>query len=70
MRNRPSKATAPALPGAAPELPRTNATTDPAEAHCWRTEDLLGTSDEALIVHGDQTYRLRRTKTGKLILTK
>jgi hemin uptake protein HemP len=36
----------------------------------WRSEDLLAGSDEALICHGDQVYRLRRTGTGKLILTK
>jgi hemin uptake protein HemP len=36
----------------------------------WRSEDLLAGKDEALISHGDQTYRLRRTGTGKLILTK
>lgn len=37
---------------------------------CWRSEELLGQRDEALIAHGDQVYRLRRTGTGKLILTK
>ncbi|HJV71172.1 hemin uptake protein HemP [Ideonella sp.] len=36
----------------------------------WRSEDLLAGTDEALITHGDQVYRLRRTGTGKLILTK
>jgi len=36
----------------------------------WRSEDLLAGTDEALIAHGDQVYRLRRTGTGKLILTK
>jgi len=36
----------------------------------WRSEELLAGSDEALITHGDQVYRLRRTGTGKLILTK
>jgi hemin uptake protein HemP len=36
----------------------------------WRSEDLLGPGDEALITHGDQVYRLRRTASGKLILTK
>ena len=36
----------------------------------WRSEDLLAGTDEALINHGDQVYRLRRTGTGKLILTK
>lgn len=36
----------------------------------WLSEDLLGGGDEALIVHAGQVYRLRRTGTGKLILTK
>lgn len=36
----------------------------------WRSDELLGSADEALISHGDQVYRLRRTTTGKLILTK
>ena len=31
---------------------------------------LFGTRDEILIAHGDETYRLRRTRQGKLILTK
>ena len=31
---------------------------------------LFGKRDEVLIVHGDETYRLRRTRQGKLILTK
>ena len=35
-----------------------------------RLKDLLAGSDEALITHNDQVYRLRRTGTGKLILTK
>lgn len=36
----------------------------------YRSEDLLGAADEAFIVHAGQVYRLRRTGTGKLILTK
>jgi len=36
----------------------------------WRSDELLAGGDEALISHGDQVYRLRRTTTGKLILTK
>ena len=31
---------------------------------------LLGDAVEVEIVQGDETYRLRRTRTGKLILTK
>jgi hemin uptake protein HemP len=36
----------------------------------WKSDDLLGTETEALIVHRGQTYRLRCTKQGKLILYK
>ncbi len=36
----------------------------------WNSEDLLGTEAEALIMHRGQTYRLRCTKQGKLILYK
>lgn len=31
---------------------------------------LLGGQDEIAIRHGNETYRLRRTRQGKLILTK
>lgn len=34
------------------------------------TEALFGSGPEVLIVHGADTYRLRITRTGKLILTK
>jgi hemin uptake protein HemP len=36
----------------------------------WRSEELLGTRDEVSIVHNNETYRLRRTRHGKLILYK
>ena len=36
----------------------------------WRSEDLLGSESEALIVHNEEIYRLRRTRQGKLILYK
>jgi hemin uptake protein HemP len=36
----------------------------------WNSDELLGTCDEAHIVHRGDVYRLRRTLTGKLILTK
>jgi hemin uptake protein HemP len=31
---------------------------------------LFGAGDEVRITHGSETYRLRRTRQGKLILTK
>ena len=34
------------------------------------TDQLFGGRDEVLIRHGDDTYRLRITRTGKLILHK
>jgi len=44
----------------------------PLEEHrrIWQSNDLLGDDPEALIVHRGQTYRLRCTKQGKLILYK
>lgn len=36
----------------------------------WKSADLLGPNTEALILHRGQTYRLRCTKQGKLILYK
>ena len=35
-----------------------------------RSEDLLGTQREVLILHAQEVYRLRLTRNGKLILTK
>jgi hemin uptake protein HemP len=36
----------------------------------WKSEELLGEKPEAIIVHDSQTYRLRCTRQGKLILYK
>jgi hemin uptake protein HemP len=36
----------------------------------WYSEQLLGSHVEALIVHNQEVYRLRRTRQGKLILYK
>jgi len=37
----------------------------------WRaaSDDLLGEAGELIIMHGEREYRLRRTASGKLILT-
>ena len=40
------------------------------EVRIWRSEELLCGRQEVLIVHGDETYRLRCTRNGKLILQK
>ena len=42
----------------------------PAERQEWRSEELLGEQTEVLIVHGNEVYRLRRTRQDKLILYK
>ncbi|MGE0606889.1 MAG: hemin uptake protein HemP [Pirellulales bacterium] len=39
-------------------------------APSWTSEELLRGSAEALIVHGGEVYRLRRTRNQKLILIK
>jgi hemin uptake protein HemP len=36
----------------------------------WRSEELLGDRAEVTILHNNETYRLRRTRQGKLILYK
>lgn len=41
-----------------------------APKEVWYSEELLGTRREILIKHGDEIYRLRRTRQGKLILHK
>ncbi|MBT9594562.1 MAG: hemin uptake protein HemP [Vitreoscilla sp.] len=61
-------AAVPAPPGA-PALPPGAPPAALAGKH-WRSEDLLGRGSEAFIAHDGQLYRLRRTSTGKLILTK
>ncbi len=39
-------------------------------APSWTSEELLRGSAEALIMHGGEVYRLRRTRNQKLILIK
>ncbi|HPC95347.1 MAG TPA: hemin uptake protein HemP [Sedimentisphaerales bacterium] len=39
-------------------------------ADCIDSQTILGKRDEVLIRHGDQVYRLRKTRSGKLILNK
>ena len=41
-----------------------------AHQRSWRSEELFGASREILILHGDEIYRLRRTRNEKLILQK
>lgn len=42
----------------------------PGTARTIRSQDLFGTADTLRITHGGQHYTLRRTRQGKLILTK
>jgi hemin uptake protein HemP len=54
----------PATPGDAP------AASPGADRRVWTTEELLGRDREVLIRHGEDVYRLRITRHGKLILYK
>ena len=42
----------------------------PADKELWYSQELLGTRREILIKHGEELYRLRCTRQGKLILHK
>ncbi|MCX7627337.1 MAG: hemin uptake protein HemP [Methylophilaceae bacterium] len=42
----------------------------PAMSNRIRSHDILGGHREIVILHGDDEYRLRLTRQGKLILTK
>ena len=59
-----------------PKLPlpaHAAAATSPAHAPAspqWQSEQLLQGSKEVLIHHGEEVYRLRLTRQGKLILYK
>ena len=41
-----------------------------AGQRCWRSTELFGDQREVLILHGEEVYRLRRTRNEKLILQK
>lgn len=43
---------------------------DVQKQRAWSSEELFGSQREVTIVHGDQVYRLRQTRQGKLILYK
>lgn len=59
------------LPGE-PGQPVSSASQEPQlpQHPTWRSEDLLMGSNEAYIIHGEDVYRLRRTRSGKLVLFK
>lgn len=55
----------------APAAPPTSiASTAAREPLRWESTQLLGAGKEALVQHRGETYRLRLTAAGKLILTK
>ena len=56
----------PPAPMASPAAARPVAKAPPR----FTSAQLFGTAQEVLIEHASQTYRLRRTALGKLILTK
>jgi hemin uptake protein HemP len=59
-------------PADVPQSSAAAASNSPADRvrELWRSEELLGEKTEVLIQHGSETYRLRRTRQGKLILYK
>lgn len=42
----------------------------PEEARAWNSTELLMGQTEVIILHGQEKYRLRLTRSGKLILYK
>jgi hemin uptake protein HemP len=52
------------------ETVRSSAKAKAAGAIEWNTDQLFGAAQEVGIRHDGQLYRLRRTRLGKLILTK
>jgi hemin uptake protein HemP len=71
------------MPNTVPSAASTGETSPPAAASAsgksaendasrdsWNSKELLGDRLEVLIVHGDEVYRLRRTRQDKLILYK
>ncbi len=53
-----------------PSPPRPQVPQPPGPVRPLVSAELFGNHDEILIIHGGETYRLRRTRQGKLILTK
>ncbi len=51
-------------------IPRTVSKALTDSINVIHSEDLFQGKQELLIQHGDQLYRLRQTRNGKLILTK
>ena len=66
----------PHAPEPAPDRPHPEKASPPGDDSqrpllpVWKSDDLLGGVQEVRIAHGDATYTLRLTGTGKLILVK
>jgi hemin uptake protein HemP len=62
-------------PSSSPAIPESSQPTAKASSPSaaeprWSAVDLLKGAKEAIIVHGESVYRLRLTRSGKLILYK
>jgi len=55
---------------ASPAESAASARTPSVQPKVWESDELFGNEVEVFIAHGDQLYRLRRTRNGKLILCK
>ncbi len=53
-----------------PPVEQTPAVEPAAVREQWSSAELLGDRTEVLILHGNEVYRLRRTRQDKLILDK
>ncbi|MCF8178231.1 MAG: hemin uptake protein HemP [Sulfuritalea sp.] len=53
-----------------PEMPNEKQRASASAPRPLDSTALLGSKDEVEIIHQGETYRLRRTRQGKLILTK
>jgi hemin uptake protein HemP len=62
--NPEEKAEQPAPPSPSTAPPRLDS------KRTWTSEQLFHSDEEVLILHGEQVYRLRQTRNGKLILCK
>lgn len=51
-------------------VPKPRGVTQKRQEDCLDSQAIFGTRAEILIQHGDQIYRLRKTRHGKLILNK
>jgi len=53
-----------------PPIPECEVEPCPSDPPRYRVSDLVGSGNEAILVHDDKDYRLRITARNKLILTR